>query len=268
MKSKTSHSLIISLILTVGYLTSVTAVTDAELEAIEKQIEQLEAEEKKTEAEAKQKAEKKRKTETEAKKKRLVESEKKRLEEEEKNEAARLVELEHKRLEEEVKRKAEEQKQQKEEKYNEHIKLAEAYMIEDKFDMAIREYQTILDSSPDDNQALEGINQAQKYLIACSDIVGKWYIEPHGITWVIHDGNTVFGRWLIFSADGLWECVNARKREVFVSWPECGVCVDEYFLLSEDNNTLKPSRNTGSLGKRIIDSKNDRTQKNKPKIGL
>ena len=46
MKSKTAHSLIISLILTVGYLTSVTAVTDAELEALEKQIEQQEAEEK------------------------------------------------------------------------------------------------------------------------------------------------------------------------------------------------------------------------------
>jgi len=69
MKSKTVHSLIISLILMVGHITPVQAVTDAELEAIEKQIEQLEVEEKKTEAEAKQKAEKKRKTETEAKKK-------------------------------------------------------------------------------------------------------------------------------------------------------------------------------------------------------
>ena len=268
MKSKTPLILLSSLILMVSYFTSVTAVTDAELEALEKQIEQQEAEEKKTEAEAKQKAENKRKAKAEAEKKQLVESEKKRLEEEKKNERARLVELERKRLEEEIKRKAEEQKQKKEEKYNEHIKLAKAYMIEDKFNMAIREYQAILDSSPDDNQALEGINQAQKYLIACSDIVGTWYIEPHGITWVIHDGNTVFGTWLIFSADGLWECVNAREREVFISWPECGVCVDEYFLLSDDNNTLKPSRNTGSLGKRIIDSKNNRTQKNKPIIGL
>jgi len=268
MKSRTAYRLIISLVLTVGCLIPVHAVTDAELEALEKQLEQLESEENKTEAEAKQKAEKKRKAEVEAEKRRVVESEKKRLEEEKKNENARLVELERKRLEEEMKRKAEEQKQQKEEKYNKHIKLAEAYMIEDKFDMAIREYQAILNSSPDDNKALEGINQAQKYLIACDDIIGTWYIEPHGITWKIFDGNTVFGAWLIFSANGQWECVNAREREVFISWPECGVCVDEYFLLSGDNNTLKPSRNTGSLGKRIIDSKNDRTQKNKPKISL
>ena len=45
MKSKTILILFSSLILTVGYLTSVTAVTDAELEALEKQIEQQEAEE-------------------------------------------------------------------------------------------------------------------------------------------------------------------------------------------------------------------------------
>lgn len=267
MNFNTKHILFICFLLSVFSLTYVAAVTDAELEALGKQIEQLEVEVKRK-ADAKQKAEKKRNAETEAIKKRLVESEKKRLEEEKKSEAARLVELERKRLEEEMKRKAEEKKLKKEEKYSEHIKLAEAYMIEDKFDMAIREYQTILDSSPDDNQASEGINQAQKYLIACDDIVGTWYIEPNGITWKIFDGNTVFGTLLIFSADGQWECVNAREREVFISWPECGVCVDEYFLLSEDNNTLKPSRNTGSLGKRIIDSKNDRTQKNKPKISL
>jgi len=36
MKSKTAHSLIVCLILTVGHLTFVTAVTDAELEALEK----------------------------------------------------------------------------------------------------------------------------------------------------------------------------------------------------------------------------------------
>ena len=107
MKSKTIHSLIVCLILTVGYLTSVTAVTDAELEALEKQIEQQEAEEKqqaeeKIKAEAKRKAEQKRKTEAEAKRKAEAEAEKKRLAEmkaKRKAEEERLEEIERKRKE-------------------------------------------------------------------------------------------------------------------------------------------------------------------------
>jgi len=47
VKPKTTRSLIICLILTVSYLSHVQAVTDAELEALEKQIEQLESDEKK-----------------------------------------------------------------------------------------------------------------------------------------------------------------------------------------------------------------------------
>jgi len=62
MKSKMTLILLSSLILTVGYFTSVQAVTDAELEALEKQIEQQEAknaENSKAEAGSKQKAEQK-----------------------------------------------------------------------------------------------------------------------------------------------------------------------------------------------------------------
>jgi len=48
MKTKIEHSLITILVLTAGYLSQVHAVTDAELESLEKQIEQLELDEKKT----------------------------------------------------------------------------------------------------------------------------------------------------------------------------------------------------------------------------
>ena len=117
-----SLSLIVCLILAVGYLTPVQAVTDAELEALEKQIEQQEAEEKKrAEATEKRKAE--------AEKKRLAElerqrqEEQRRLEEErgklegekKKLEEARLAELERKRQEEEAKRLALEEQKRKEE---------------------------------------------------------------------------------------------------------------------------------------------------------
>ena len=274
MNLKTTLSLIISLILTVSYLSHVQTVTDAELEALEKQIEQQETVEKQRLEEKKQllekQAEEKRKKEAKEKQ-RLAEEEKQRQEEQiqieeekKKQEKARLAELERKQQEEE-RLKVEKEKK---EKYNKHIKLAKAYMSDDKFDKAISEYQIILQSFPEDIHALDGISEAQKYLNACDDIVGTWYIEPNGITWEIHDDNTVFGTWLIFSHDGLWECVNARNREVVVSWPGCGVCTTEYFFLSEDINTLKSSRNTGSLGKRIIDSKKDTTSKKHPSIGL
>ena len=66
MKYKIPLNLFISLILTVGYLAPVTAVTDTEIEALERQLEQQEAEEKQqSEATKKKKAEAKRKAELE-----------------------------------------------------------------------------------------------------------------------------------------------------------------------------------------------------------
>jgi formylglycine-generating enzyme required for sulfatase activity len=126
MKSKIAHSLIVCLIFIAGYLPPVTAVTDAELEALEKQIEQQEVEEKQqAEAEAKRKAEQKRKAEEkrlselekhrlEEEQKRLEEARSKREEEKRKLEQARQAELERKRQEEE-KRLVEEETKRKEE---------------------------------------------------------------------------------------------------------------------------------------------------------
>lgn len=82
MNFNTKHILFICFLLSVFSLTYVAAVTDAELEALEKQIEQQEAEEKKqakAEAEAKRKAEEKRQAEKEQKRK--TEEEKKRISE-------------------------------------------------------------------------------------------------------------------------------------------------------------------------------------------
>jgi len=258
MKSKTIHSLIVCLILTVGYFSPALAVTDAELEALEKQIEQQEMEvkkqtkseeKKKAEAEAKRKAEHKRKVETEMEKKRSAELEQKKKEE-----------AERKRLAEEMKRKEEEERLRAEkEKYDSHIKKAEAYMDDEKYNQAIEEYEQLLKSFPDDIRVLDGISDAQKYLNACNGIVGTWRIAPNYITWEVSEGNTVFGTWLIFNARGVWECLSASKREFVFSWPDCIVCATEYFILSDDNNTLQPTRGTGSIGTRAVDFKKDPT---------
>jgi formylglycine-generating enzyme required for sulfatase activity len=90
-------SLIVCLILTVSYIASVQAVTDAELEALEKQIEQQEAEEKKeAEAKAKRKAEEKRKAKAEAKRK--AEEEVKRKAEAEAEKQAKVKRKEEERI--------------------------------------------------------------------------------------------------------------------------------------------------------------------------
>jgi len=134
MNFNMKHIQFICFLLSVFSLTYVAAVTDAELEALEKQIEQQEAEEK---------ADKKREKEAEnlaKEKKRLIELEKQRMEEqkrfeEEKNkleedkrklEKARLAELERKRQEEEAEqqRLAAEEARLKKEAIEKAIKLA------------------------------------------------------------------------------------------------------------------------------------------------
>jgi serine/threonine protein kinase len=176
-----------------------------------------------------------------------AQEEKQRLEEE------RLAALELKRKEEEEERIRVEK--EKKDKYDKHIQLAESYMAEDKFDKAIQEYQIILNSFSGDARALNGIKDAKKYLNTCNEIVGSWYVEPHGISWELREDNSAFGVWLIFSADGNWECLSARERKFVVSWPGCAVCVTETFILTDDGDMLKPIPSTSStLGKRVVES--------------
>ena len=215
MKSKTTHSLIISLILTAGHLTSVTAVTDAELEILEKQIEQQEVEEKqKAEAETKRKAEEKRKVEEEVKRKaekaRLAELERQRQEEE-----AKLVELEQQR-------KAEEEKKAK---YNALITEAEQALINWDKDLAINKYSEALILNPGDRLAIDGINKAENLLEkGCYKIVGAW--RGGGGNWLVKYDTTInfntdgtfkengeLSNGDVLSFKGIWKCLNTDKGE-------------------------------------------------------
>ncbi len=261
-----------SLLLTVGYLLPVHAVTDAELEALEKKIEQQETEDKqkietekkkKKEAEAKSKEEQKRKVEAETQRK-SEEKEKRKAEAEaeRKAEEARLAEIEQQRQE------VEEKKRIKEEKYIKHKYLAETYMEEDKFNLAIKEYELLLEFFPDDTQSIDGLKEAQTLQHACNAIVGTWIVEPAGRKWVLNKDKTANGTWLIFHADGFWECLNAREREFRTSWPECTVCGTEYLILSDDGNTLMPSRNSGSTGRRVVKSSKDALLQKQSPLGL
>lgn len=119
MRSKSPLILFSILILSVGYQMSVHAVTDADLEALEKQIEQQEVDEKKkAEEEIKRKFEAKRKAEAEAKRK--IEAEAKKIAEEKKK-----LEAEKKRLAEEKAKREEETRLAEEElKRKQELELA------------------------------------------------------------------------------------------------------------------------------------------------
>jgi len=216
-----SLSLIISLILTVGYLTPVQAVTDAELEALEKQIEQQEAEEKR-QAEAKlekqQLLEEKRLLEKQVEEMRKLEAEKKQLaeqkrleeEEEKKMEEARLAELERQRQEEEAKKRAEEEKK---EKYTLLITEAEQAVSNKDKELAISKYNEALTIYPNDTIANTGIKEAEKLKHkVCFDVLGVWYSDGKPSYDLKEDG--IYLAFYKTRYDPYWECIDPVNRTI------------------------------------------------------
>jgi len=225
MNTMKSLSLIISLILTVSYLSYVHAVTDAELEALEKQIEQLEAEEKKqAEAEAKRKVEQKRKAEAEAKRKAEAEAKKQ-------AEEKRLAKEETKRKEEEVKKRAEEEKK---EKYKLLIAEAgQAISNKDK-ELAISKYNEALTLTPGDPVANSGIKEAEKLKHkVCYEVLGVWHWKGEGglgeVT--LNEDGIAIGP--IYN--GTWECSDPKNRKIDIIFPGA----NHIATLSEDGKCLK-----------------------------
>ena len=233
MQSHTTLILLSSLVLTVGHLTHVTAVTDAELEALEKQIEQLEVEEKEqAEAEAKRKVEQKRKAEAEAKRKAEVEA-KKQAEEKRKQEAEekRLAEEETKRKEEEVKKRAEEEKK---EKYKLLIAEAgQAISNKDK-ELAISKYNEALTLTPGDPVANSGIKEAEKLKHkVCYEVLGVWHWKGEGGLgeMTLNEDGIAIGPFY----NGTWECSDPKNRKIDIIFPGA----NHIATLSEDGKCLK-----------------------------
>jgi len=202
-----SLSLIISLILTIGYLSPAQAVSDAELEALEKQIEQLEVEEKEqAEAEAKRKVEQKRKAEAEAKRKAEVEA-KKQAEEKRKQEAEekRLAEEETKRKEEEVKKRAEEEKLL--------ITEAEQAVINRDKELAISIYNDALVLYPNDNVANLGMKEAKTLMDNfCYQLIGAWHQPEKRHTVKFYENGVVYFSGTIVSYENKWKCLPNEKE--------------------------------------------------------
>jgi len=226
-----SLSLIVCLILTIGYVNNVEAVSDAELEALEKQIEQLEAEEKKqAEAEAKRKVEQKRKAKAEAKRKAEAEAEKQANEKRKQEAEEKLfAEEETKRKEEEVKKRAEEEKK---EKYKLLIVEAEQAMSNKDKELAISKYNGALELKPSDRIAIDGIKEAKKLKDkVCYEVFGNW-VSKLGKVNVNGDGTFTWDNGAA-SGSGTWECSDPKARKFDFITPS-GWISDWTSLLTED----------------------------------
>jgi len=213
-----SLSLIVCLILAVGYLTPVQAVTDAELEALEKQIEQQEVDEKKkAEEEVKRKAEYKRKAKAEAEKKRLVELEKKQRQEE-----LRLLKEERRKLEEarQIELDRKQQEKEKKEKYDLLIAEAEQAISNKDKELSISKYTEVLALIPGDTVANLGMKEAEKLMDKeCYEILGEWTIEKN---WEGYRGNMnikVDGTLVMENHKGTWKCLGHEAHTYSFSVP-------------------------------------------------
>jgi len=233
MKSTTAISFIVYLIITVSYPVNIHAVTDAELGALEKQLEQLESEElrqvdeeakKKAEAEAKKRAEQKRMKETEAKRQAQ--------EENRKAEEKRLREEQEMRAQTEAEKKKKED--EKRAQFSQYVRNGDLSMDNKRYTEALSEYTQALVLFPDDSTALSGQSRAREYQDICAALVGEWDWSFDIFVTINADGN-MQSRALIPN-HGTWECTDPMQRKFTLNWVVGGWV--ENITMSTDGNTL------------------------------
>jgi len=234
---------IICLTLIVGHSGHVYAVSDAELEALEKQIEQLESEEKrqaeaeekkKSETEAQRIADQKRKANVEAEKKRLADLEKQRIEEEE-----RLAEEAEKRKQEEKKK-----------KYTMLIAEAEQAVADKDKELAISKYNEALILFPADVVATRGLVNAEslKHKL-CYEVLGKWiWDRAFGEEYIIlYDGGSLDYQTSIKGSGG-WECTSPETRTIKLRVSAAGFSNEWLSTYSADGSCLLGPEAWGDRG--------------------
>ncbi len=138
-------------------------------------------------------------------------------------------------------------------------------MAAKEFASAARVYELLLAEFPRDARAREALDRARRLERSCAAIVGQWKVRPNRRTWTVHEDGTVYGTWLIFNSTGVWECVDPQSREFVVRWPRCVVCGTEYFVLSDDHDTLQStSTKGGSTATRVADTDDTTERETRP----
>jgi tetratricopeptide (TPR) repeat protein len=206
--------------------------TDADLEELERQIEQQEAEQ--AEAKRRAEAEAKRKAEEEARRK--AEEEARR---EQEAQARAQAEAEAQRMAEEKKRRM--QLEQQQEKFKTYMNDADAAMSAGNFSSALQAYTQALEIFPDDGAALAGYARAEEFRNVCVGIVGEWS-WVFGSTTIVRADGTLQNIFIIPN-QGTWECTDPSQRKFTLRW-EVGGWVDD-MVLSADGDALDGRNNIG-----------------------
>ncbi len=258
MKFKLKHILFICFFLSVSSLTDVAAVTDAELEALEKQIEQQEAEDKqRTDAEAKAKEAARTKKKAEAKAR--IDAEAKR-----KAEEVEQVKLEKQKQEAEAKAKEKADKEEKS-KYNALIAEAEQAFNDKDKTQAIKKYNEALVLFPGDVVATRGLVNAEslKHKL-CYDVLGEWIWDKAIGKDVIflHDGGSLDYQTSI-KGSGNWECTSPETRTIKIRLSAAGFSNEWLSTYSADGSCLLGPETWGDRGCYHRSESYDKTIKSK-----
>ncbi len=240
---KLKHVLFICFLLSISSLIDVAAVTDAELEALEKQIEQQEAEDKqRTDAEAKAKEAARIKKQAEARAR--IDAEAKR-----KAEEVEQVKLEKQKQEAEAKAK-ETAEEDKKSKYKSLIAEAEqAFNDKDKA-QAIKKYNEALALFPGDVVATRGlVNTENLKHKLCYDVLGKWiWDKAFGKDYIIlYDGGSLDYQTSI-KGSGNWECTSPETRTIKLRVSAAGFSNEWLSTYSEDGSCLLGPETWGDRG--------------------
>lgn len=209
-------------------------VSDEQLLEIEQQIEALEAEQAQAKREAERAAQ--RRTEEEAEARKAAE------------ETARREAAAQAAAEQQAREQAAARDQERARRHAMMSEQADTHLRNNRFREAADGFAALLAEFPGDARAAAGREEAEALSRVCAGIAGKWKAS-HGPVWDVRPDHTVGGKWLLFSAAGQWECVDARTREFVVRWPDHGWV--DYFFLSEDGNTLSPSRGADFSASRL-----------------
>ena len=235
------YILSICFLLSVSSLTYVAAVTDAELEALEKQIEQIEQIEQQ-EAEDKQRIDAKAKADKTARIRKEAEA---RAQAEE----VKQTELERQKQEEETKarEKAEEEKRKK---FNRLVSEAEQAINDKDKELAMSKYKEALALVPGDVVATRGIKNAEslKHKL-CYDVLGTWVWDKalgNEIINLNEDGSIDYQT--AMKGSGSWECTNPESRTIKIRVSMLGFSNEWLSKYSVDGSCLQGPESWGERG--------------------
>jgi biopolymer transport protein ExbD len=230
--------LVACMLLTILFFSPVKAVTNAEIEALEKQLEQQESEEKKHLQELQAEDERKREVENQRiknskKEKRLAEKEKQQQEEKRREEASRFAE------QEQLRKQKQEQEEEKK-KYVLYIAEAEQALVAKDKELAIKKYNEAVKLYPGDIVATLGIETAKKLKHKlCYEVLGKWnWSKAVGREYIVLHDNGVLEYQAHMKGSGHWECISPETRTIKINLSMAGFSNEWLSTYSEDGKCL------------------------------